>query len=336
MGGIIINWYIGKKGFKIGINDKGEMKFDINPNKVPIEPPGIFCFEGNIGMKNNISLGKNMAEFILGGEFILQDHIDSNYYFGDSLLQLEQPKSTEIKKDSGSFTVILLPNNRSRAAKLRVESFNVNLSSNEINKCLFEVATEVLNNIAVQYCIPISFTYFLMFHHNLSFFTVVEKKPSVKKFEGSLMEPKCDRRLWHLASGKYRKAWLSSNPMEKFLNLYLGIESIRIAIKKELGLDYKEEGKIKHKDFNDPILKDDFTINSNPRFPKILGMKFYNILFSKNGFRNLRNQAAHAILNTGEYKLNTNLDDYLDYQAAIQYLNHIYIKYTNILVKLTL
>ena len=81
----------------------------------------------------------------------------------------------------------------------------------------------------------------------------------------------------------------------------------------------------------------DFSVHTKSKFSELLGMTFHDILFtSPKGFRELRNKAAHAVYkDSGIYILNTNLNVYLEYQAAIQYLNYIYNKYIKILVELS-
>lgn len=331
-----MEWLFSNGWIKVGIDDRGYFVFNIDPNKVPVEFPGIVV--NNVSFKINgiESLGINAGEFNLGGEFTLQDQINNVYFDGDSLLELERPISSKLVKYDNEFNISLIPNKKNRAAKLQISCSNSQWSYDQINNYIFEIANEVLNNISTQYSLPIGFGYFCILHHDMNMFSIVETKAKPLKFSGVMLGPKCNWNLWHLASGNYRKALLSLNPVERFLDLYLAIEGLRSAIKKELKLPYEVDGKIEHCKYNEPKMDKDFSVNTTSKYSQLFGMEFYDILFtSPNGFRQLRNKAAHAVQkNSGIYILNTNLNDYLEYQSAIQYLNNIYIQYLNILVKL--
>lgn len=333
--GGFMDWlFDNNQGFKMGIDDMGNAVFNIDPNIIPVEAPGFLIINSGFQLNGIPSLGVSIGEFNLGGEFTLQDQINDIYFHGDSLLKLQTPVSAKLKKYGTEFNIDLIPNNKNRAGKLRVSCSNTEWTFDEINKYIFEIGNEMLNNIAVTYCIPIGFVYFAVFHHDMRLYTLVEAKAKTIEFNSVMLEPKSDWGLWHLSAGNYRKAMLSLNPTERFLNLYLAIEGVLSSIKKELDIDHTRGGKIEHPKYVEPVLDRDFCINCPSEFPNIPGKTFFEILFTENGFRKLRNEAAHAILYSGDYMLNTDLESYIKYQAAIPYLNHFYLTYANILFEL--
>jgi len=327
------NWLFDENGLKIGVSDEGLIDFLVNQEELPVDFPGFMCFEGKVP---DVNIGVNIGHFHLSSQELLVN-VNPIQKTGDSMLLLESPIESNFVKNNISYQISLIPNQHQRAGDLIIKFKEDRLSFDEVNERLFEMANFVINNISIQYGIPINYTQFMFIHEDFSIFTIIEKSPLLQSFNGVLLEPKCDFEFWTLATGNYRKALLSKTPIERFLNLYLAIESAIACIKKELGLNtYRDDNApIIHETFSDPILDVSFNINSESRFPGIQNRAFFEVLKDGNTFKGLRHKAAHAIRHSGTYSLNTSLSDYFTYQEANLYLNHMFICYMNELVRIT-
>jgi hypothetical protein len=316
-------------GFKVIIDDKGFIHYLLDPNKVEIDPPGVAIFEGRHHEFERNSYTA-MGRFYLGN----QSQILSGFGLmtqGDSLLLLKTDQSSKVEMLGTTFTVTLVRNDQGRIGQLVIECDNGDWSYEQSNRNIYNVANHVLNNLSVMYGIPIAYTSFVITYKIFSFFSVIERYHCVKEFSGCPIGPVGDPKLWNIASGNYRKAWLSHTPMERFLNFYMSIEGLLSVIKKELGLNYKDKGRIRHKHFKEPVMKKTFKVN-NPERSKFQGKDFHTLLFSKTeGLRELRNSAAHHLQENGEFKLITSLEDYLQYSEAIPYLHEMFVVYSNML-----
>lgn len=327
------NWLFEENGLKIGVSDQGSIDFLVNQEDLPIDFPGFMCFEGKVP---NVDIGLNIGQFHLSPHEPLVK-VDPILTSGDSLLFLQHPIESNFVKDNILYQVSLIPNQHQRAGKLIIQFKEDRLSFNEVNERLFEIANFVINNISIQYTIPLNYNQFMFIQKDFSVFSIIEKSPSFQSFNGVILEPKCDSEFWALATGNYRKALQSNTPIERFLNLYLAIESAIACIKKELGLNtFRDDNvPITHDNYSEPILNVSFNINSESRFPTIQNRRFFEILKDSNTFKGLRHKAAHAIRHSGSYSLNTSLKDYVTYQEANIYLNHMFICYMNELVRIT-
>ncbi|MDM5306358.1 hypothetical protein [Peribacillus frigoritolerans] len=316
-------------GLKTILDNKGLLNIIIEPENAPFSPPGYIVYE--VENKNEQLINTHKCIFQLS------DGMTS--LMNDSMLEIGcEPLSNTMIKDSQEYLITLINNEKGRLGSLQVECKNSSWVFQETNQKLFQVGTEIINNISVQYTIPLYFSSFVVLHNNLSHYSFIDKKTTFHKFEGILLEPMTDFNLWSHASGSIRKAINSVDPMAKYLYYYIAIESMRACIRKELGLRPGSEGRIKHSEYKEPRLEQSTTINNaKERFNIKFNTEIYNLLFNHNSdFRKYRNMAAHTISKyDNEYRLTTNLDHYLDYTYGSTYLNIFFSEYLKKLVELT-
>lgn len=321
---------VNEPGIKVMLKENGILDVKLEPEKAHFIPPGFVAYD--IKREGNQLLPSHICVFQLA------DGITS--LGNDSMLYLDYPSiSNQMTKNGQIYKVTLVRNDHGRIGRLQIECTNHDWSSEEINQNLFEAGTEIINNISLEYGIPLYFSAFVILHDNLSCYSFIDKKPLFQRFEGVLLEPKTDFKLWHHASGSYRKATNAVDPMVKYLYYYIAVESIRACIKKELGLDPQKEGRILHKNYREPKLEKTLSLNHAPeRFNINQGTEIYELLFDKDSdFRKYRNMAAHTISKyDGDFRLTTNLNHYLDYSYGATYLNEFFHIYLRDLVHLTM
>lgn len=316
-------------GVKSVLNEQGLLEILIEPEKAPFYPPGYIVYEiDNKGSKIEIDTHKCIFELADG-----LTSVNSMIIFNEEFVQ------GEFIRNDQKYYVTIIRNEHNRIGSIQIDCDNNYMSFNEVNNNLFEVGMEVINNISVQYTIPLYFSSFVILHKDLSHFTFIDKKEKKEEFIGVLLGAPTKLEYWHHASGSFRRALNSIDPMVKYLNLYIAIESLRVCLKHELGSENPhEEGRIQNKQFKEPILQESRAINkSKERFNIKQGETIYNLLFTdKYDFRKYRNLAAHTISkHDGDYKLTSNLNDYLDYSFGVVYLNSFFEIYLACLFKLT-
>ena len=202
------------------------------------------------------------------------------------------------------------------------------------------MAIQTINNLSIMYHQPIKLGNFLILHNDLSVFTFMDQKqPIDDDFKGLLIGEFVNEEFFQHSVDNYRKFMNSSDPITRYLSLYISIDSIRALIRKKLGVYPPESGRINHPHYTEPVLTEDFALNgSSSRLQIQMGEEFFNLLYLnkdvKGTLRNLRNTAAHTITSEGHIRLTDNLDDYLDYQSALPYLHHMYLKYFEIMLGL--
>lgn len=314
---------INEQGFKIFLNEEnGQIDIQMNPEEAPYSPPGFVAYECS---GNGYNLIQSRGVFTV-----------------ECKLQLEGDYNTEVVYNSKRFIISLLvdPNNSFISEIQVINSQDVNQDYEKLNKEFFKVAIQTINNLSITYQQPIKLGNFLILHSDFSVFTFMDQKqPIENNFRGLIMGKFIDEAFFQHAADNYRKFMNSTDPITRYLSLYICIDSLRALIRKVLGLYPPVTGRINHPRYTEPVLREDFALNgSSSRLQIEIGKEFYDLLYAdkhvRGTLRNLRNSAAHTITNEGHFRLTDNLDDYLDYQSALPYLHHMYVIYLRIIIDL--
>lgn len=312
---------INMPGLKISLLDNGQLEIALQPEEAPYEPPGFVEYEVK---REGFDLIQNLGIFRV-----------------DSKLKLNEWIHREVDINGGKFVISLIGDKENHLLnEVQVSYISNNRNVYEkLNKLLFKAAVQTINNLALFHQQPIKLGTFIIIHNDLSVYTFLHQKESIEYIRGIPFGGFINDEFFQHSSDNYRKYLNSTDPITKYLSLYISIESIRALIRKKLGLFPSETGNIIHPNYTEPILIEDFSLNGAKQRIKVRKNEtFYNLLYKrkeeKGSLRNLRNTAAHTITNEGHLRLTDSLDDYLDYQSAIPYIHHMYLKYLNIAIDL--
>jgi hypothetical protein len=317
---------INQPGLIIDINEEnGNLDIKLDPNAAPYNPPGFIVYEvRGKGERSALQL-ENVGIFRV-----------------ESRLTVKETFHHEIELNNEKYVISLFgdANQNNFLKEIQVRCISINkMDYHLLNKEIFKVAIQTINNLSLLYQQPIELESFLILHFDLSVFTVIDQKQPIEEFKGILIGDFTHDEFFQHASDNYRKFLNSSDPINRYLSLYLCIDSIRTLIRKKLGVYPPESGRIIHTKYIEPVLVENFELNgATKRLVIPNGKQFYDLLYlnkeTKGTLRNLRNTAAHTITTEGHIRFTDNLDDYLDYQSALPYLHHMYLKYLEIIMDL--
>lgn len=318
-------------GFRGELKDTGMYEIQMFPQEIPFEQ-GIAVYE--IRSQFNFEVGDtlNYCDCIVNLES-LQSQIrkpEVPLLIGDTLLEISQEQQLNIVKFHKEFIVNLKKNEMNRLGALEISTSTTD-DFEEMKQEMFYIIHYVINMLSLTYNIPIKPMSFMFKYNILNIFTIIEAQSKNRIFQNFVVNPTGNEQKWNSAVYNYRKSLSSNDPQSKFLWLYIACETLRSLIKEKIGLA-EETKQIVGKGYKEPVIDRALEYNTTPIFPNIVGKTYASILYGS--FRELRNAAAHHLLDDGTSKNLIELKDYIEYYSAVPYLAEVFQGYISELYKL--
>lgn len=320
------------------LKDTGMYEVRMIPEEIPFEQ-GIAVYEIRSEFKFEVGTSLNNCSCLVVLESLQpqnfaryrQDQQVDTQINGNTLIEMNEDQQLSITKFGKDYKVFLKKNEMNRLGQFEI-IVDTTDEFEQMKHEIFYMVYHITNRLSLTYNIPIKPTAFLFRFNILNIFTIIEAPSKKRVFENHIMNPIGNEQKWDAAVTHYRHSLLSNDPQSKFLWLYIACEILRSSIKEKIGLP-EDAKKIVGKGFREPKIDEKLEYNNaTPIFPDIMGKTYVSVLYGT--FRDLRNAAAHHLLNDGTNKSVVNLNDYIEYYSAVPYLAKIFIGYASELYKL--